>query len=331
MKSRSAGSALRVVVLAAVLSTAFMVPPPQAALSADSLSGALSPSGHLFGASAESSTDAWAVGTYDTPRSQTLILHWDGTAWSKVKSPNPGWSDNVLYGVSALSATDAWAVGYYDSYTAARSVLRTLVLHWDGTAWSEVASPKHGTELNAVSAVSTTDAWAVGDGPAKSGSPRTLILHWDGTAWSRVKSPSPGGYDILHAVSAVSATDAWAVGTSQGDTLVLHWDGTAWSRVQSPQLGSVYNWLTGVSATSPTDAWAVGFYTGATGDRALLLHWDGTAWSRVGSQNPRWNYLEGVSAVSATDAWAVGVNGKTSRTVILHWDGTTWSRVTNPG
>jgi hypothetical protein len=42
----------------------------------------------------------------------TLILHWNGTAWSKVPSPSPGPKGNFLTSVSAVSPTDAWAVGY---------------------------------------------------------------------------------------------------------------------------------------------------------------------------------------------------------------------------
>src|SRR5205823_1453273 len=42
---------------------------------------------------------------------KTLVLHWDGTAWSKVKSPNPS-TDNSLTAVSARASSDAWAIGY---------------------------------------------------------------------------------------------------------------------------------------------------------------------------------------------------------------------------
>jgi hypothetical protein len=44
----------------------------------------------------------------------------------------PEFPYNVLTGVTAGSATDAWAVGYYIS----KSVRHTLILHWNGTAWS---------------------------------------------------------------------------------------------------------------------------------------------------------------------------------------------------
>ena len=47
-------------------------------------------SAKLFGVSALSPSNAWAVGGYAAPRShtlfQTLILHWDGSTWTRVPS-----------------------------------------------------------------------------------------------------------------------------------------------------------------------------------------------------------------------------------------------------
>lgn len=298
----------------------------------------------LLGVSADSPTDAWAVGSNRDRSSfagETLILHWDGTSWSQVPSPNPS-RDNSLVGVSANSPTDAWAVGnYYDSNLA----LVALILHWDGTSWSQVASPNPSRDVNRLSSVSATsadDAWAVGsyrNDATLAG--ETLILHWDGTSWSQVPSPNPTTDSYLTGVSADSATDAWAVGNSYKrirngafDTLILYWDGTSWSQVPSPN-ASRYNYLFAVSAVSATDAWAVGYYgrQGYRGShRTLILHWDGTSWSQVASPNPseRLNHLRGVSADSADNAWAVGyyrndTNGVLD-TMILHWDGTSWSK-----
>ena len=88
----------------------------------------------LTSVSADSASDAWAVGSYannNTGVRDTLILHWNGTAWSRVASPNPGTRFNVLNGVSAGGAKNAWAVGFYR--TQAPGAL-PLILHWNGTA-----------------------------------------------------------------------------------------------------------------------------------------------------------------------------------------------------
>ncbi len=44
----------------------------------------------LLGVAALSPNDAWAVGSH--------IEHWDGTSWSIVPSPQPGWIEFVKYG-----------------------------------------------------------------------------------------------------------------------------------------------------------------------------------------------------------------------------------------
>jgi hypothetical protein len=232
--------------------------------------------------SADSATDAWAVGY--------TILHWNGTAWSKVKSPNPG-RGGILFGVSATSAKDAWAVGRYRKPTTHAD--ETLILHWNGTAWSKVESPspgRHISELDGVSATSANDAWAVGyyeNAPARTQNFHTLILHWNGTAWSKVKSPSPGIHSLLEGVSARSRTDASAVGLDwlsgvSTHSLIMHWNGTAWSKVKSPSPGDT-NPLFGASALSGTDAWAAGTYYNGNmfSNETLILHWNGTDWSQT--------------------------------------------------
>src|SRR4029077_3033917 len=107
--------------------------------------------------------------------------------WSIVASSNPSTNANVLRGVSVVSANDVWAVGDFVTTT---NIRRTLVEHWDGTAWSVVVSPNSGTSttnnsLKGVSVMSANDVWAVGS--AGSG---TLVEHWNGTAWSVVASPN---------------------------------------------------------------------------------------------------------------------------------------------
>jgi hypothetical protein len=196
----------------------------------------------LLGVSADSATDAWAVGSYESSSgSEPLILHWNGTAWTKMASPVPSGATGInLSGVSAVSATDAWAAGYYNNSS---NVAEPLILHWNGTVWKVVKSPAPsgatGINLYGVSADSATDAWAVGNyGGSTAFEP--LTLHWNGTAWKVAKSPAPSGTTNtqLLGVSADSATDAWAVGDENSPglykTLTLHWNGTAWKQVPSP-------------------------------------------------------------------------------------------------
>jgi hypothetical protein len=227
----------------------------------------------LDAVAATSASNAWAVGSYDTA-GRTLVEHWNGTAWKVQKSPSPGGAGdkNFLYGVSATSATSAWAVGYYSHGTTDR----TLIEHWNGTAWTVQKSPSPGgagndSGLYGVSATSAASAWAVGYYDHGT-TDRTLIEHWNGGAWTVQKSPDPGGFsrdNDLHAVAAASAASAWAVGYygngTTDRTVIEHWNGTRWTVQKSPDPGgsSHYDDLHGVAAASATSAWAVGSYGSA--------------------------------------------------------------------
>jgi len=247
----------------------------------------------LSGVSAVSPGDAWAVGQSGLlGKPKTLVLHWNGTAWTQVASPDPSRSTNILTDVSADSPGDAWAVGEFDT---GHDDFRTLMLHWDGTAWTQVASPSPGARTNElfhVDALSPSDAWAVGDYFAGRAL-KTLVLHWNGSRWAQIASPSPGPAPVaatLSGVSAISPSDAWAVGAfapTSGvnrpfEPMVLHWNGTRWTRVASPRPpGRLGGQLFAVSARSPGDAWAVGEIVNPNiSSTTWVLHWNGKGWTR---------------------------------------------------
>jgi hypothetical protein len=310
--------------------------------------------GAFNGASAVRASSAWAVGTIETQPSTllTLAARWNGTSWSRVPSPSPGGSNaaSELTGVSSTSSSDAWAVGSYGTFGP-----QTLALHWNGASWTQVSTPNPGypsasDTLAAVSAVSATDAWAVGSYGNADFSEQTMVLNWDGTAWTLISSPSPGGTGGLGhgtellGVSATSRSSAWAVGCydftaasgTAHKTLALQWNGTVWAQVPTPTPG-VRGCLTSVTALSPSSAWAVGWTEASLSapDHTLVLHWNGTAWKQVASPSATAasSQLNAVSAISATDAWAVGyaaAGKQPDTTLILHWNGTDWATVASP-
>ncbi len=140
----------------------------------------------LYGVTAISADDAWAVGytlaSDGKPRS--LTMHWNGSTWSVVSSPSPA-GDSGLQGVSAASADDIWAVGQTDTCGHGGGNCTTVIMHWDGSAWTVVSSPDPSSgylnSLLGVAVISgdSDDVWAVGTTDYAS----TLITHWDGTGW----------------------------------------------------------------------------------------------------------------------------------------------------
>lgn len=247
----------------------------------------------LVGVSASSSRNAWAVGSYAGSDNENLLLHWNGSSWSQVKAPNL--NENSLNAVTTTSSNNAWAVGTYQPDGTSSN--HTLIEHWNGKAWSTQSSPDPAGNdwLEGVSALSPTDAWAVGYQLSTTTSKdSTLVLHWDGKKWSSSAAPAVASFGTeLSSVTATSATDAWAVGwaTNSNDfetPLVLHWNGSVWSQQSTPTDASNTELLFGVAAVSSVDAWAVGLgpcVGGSIGcpSHTLTLHWNGKAWAHVPS------------------------------------------------
>jgi hypothetical protein len=235
----------------------------------------------LSGVSARSATDAWAVGSFSNGSAlQTLVLHWNGTRWTRVPSPNPGGNsnDDALTGVAARSPGDAWAVGWFYNDTGQR----TLIEHWDGERWARVHSPNPSSRLDVLTGVTATgpsNAWAVGYVLNDALQQRTLIAHWNGARWIRQRSANragPRSGDVLNGVAASSRTNAWAVGYSGCcvyRTLIEHWHGTAWSIQPSANPGgpSTDNVLNGVSVRPRSRPLAVGRYAAGLQARAFAL------------------------------------------------------------
>jgi hypothetical protein len=240
-------------------------------------SGSVNTNNHLKGVVALTPSNAWAVGDYDGDNFQgPLILHWNGTSWQSLVVPEPQDGTNIeLNAIAAASANDIWAVGRYSTNVGQS----TLTMHWNGTAWSIVASPNPNTflnQLNAVTVLASGQAWAVGHTSDGTGY-KTLTMRWNGTSWQVVSSPSPGAPTFenneLSGVAAISANNIWAVGyvgnsDEEKRTLALHWDGTSWKSVARPDTGSTT--LNAADALGST-AWAAGTTTLAPGDTQTLV------------------------------------------------------------
>jgi hypothetical protein len=215
----------------------------------------------------------WAMGTTLTHHGaffSTLIERWSGSKWEVVSSPNRG-LDSDLWGAAVAPDGDAWAFGWSDDDH--HCCWRSLAEHWDGSAWRKVKTPNRKgcyCALFGGAALSSTDVWAVGDGPLQA-----LIEHWDGAGWTLVDGPAVGDDSHLNSVAAQGAGSVWAVGyfhdpLSKARTLTEHWDGMRWSVVSSPSAGDE-SFLEGIAAVPDTgELWAVGSSRNGDTDSPLI-------------------------------------------------------------
>jgi hypothetical protein len=245
-----------------------------------------------------------------------------GPGWSIVSSPNePVTGSGNLHSVACSTASDCWAVGDYSNGS------KTLVEHWDGSAWRIVDSPNNTgyNTLNGVACVLANDCWAVGNYfDSQAGTDLTLIEHWNGAVWSVAPSPNENpAYSLLYDVACSASDDCWAVGYSSDGGLIEHWDGSNWTINPSPLSTSGVSVLYGVTCESVDECWAVGI---STAQRPIIERWDGIAWSVSPSVPPSsFSYLVSASCLSATQCFAVGVNS--GNVLIEQWDGTSWTLV----
>jgi len=178
-----------------------------------------------------SATDVFAVGTtFD----YGLIMHYDGSAWSKSYGGGYGWYTDV----SGTSSTNVYAVGTSYIPDGDPGSTRGTVLHFDGSQWSQVYS-EPGLNPAGVWASSASDVHVVGTGGT--------ILHFDGQQWSHTPSPTTHN---LYDVWGTSATDVYAVGDGG---VILHFDGSGWGEVR-PTTQILLN----IWGSSPSDLFAVG-------------------------------------------------------------------------
>jgi hypothetical protein len=278
----------------------------------------------LDGTYAASAADAWTVGVRSGSGQGDvlpLIEHWNGSAWQAATAPAVAGSFSTeLSDVSGTSASDVWAVG--DAVTAdfhPYPPRATVIMHWDGTSWTQVPSPNSSnfvTRLLRVSAFAPNDAWASGfsqtNGELFAGS---IVMHWDGSSWRTVSTPDQD----MSVLGGSSGNDVWFSGSSSN----WHWNGSTFTQVSGPPLEAK------VAAISSTDQWS----TSSSNGVASLMHWNGHTWSAVtalaGNQN-----IVSVAALSSTDVWAVGAQTTDSNgdmaTLTMQWNGTSWATVPSP-
>lgn len=241
----------------------------------------------------------------------------------------------VLSGSALLGASPAFAaiaVPHASAVTAANGVGATGRPEAAPAAWQKEAVPstvKAPATLASVSAVSASQAWAVGaqaETALEKGTP--LILSWNGTAWSKVALSGVAAPGYLTSVSAASATDAWAVGSDKSGAVVLHWNGTKWASVKFPDSSTAT--VDAVATGKGTTAWLVGSIPATgTNTNTLVEKWNGTAW-KVVKTSLGGGHLDGVSVSASGDVWVGGANNK-DQAVVGYEAAGKWKRLTTPG
>jgi len=222
-----------------------------------------------------------------------------------------------MWGVSAAGKTGAWAVGEYGKDSGASW---PVAARWLRGAWHPTALPSKLTSyLFAVSADSSTDAWAVsGQGG--------YVLHWSRGRWSVAKSwPESGLPQELTGVTAFSPTDVWVFGGSGAypgeGTWHLH--GSTWTKATG--LGGNISFA---SAVSRSNMWAVG---GITVGQDAIIHYLNGRWHHATAPALKGLGFNGITAVSSRNVWAAAEQQTAvGKAFLVHLARHGWTRIRLP-
>jgi hypothetical protein len=243
-------------------------------------------------------------------------VHFDGSTWTVVPTPNVNSFGSSLHAVDATAPADVWGVGHY---ITEKGRSKQLILHYDGTAWSVVPSPnpKHTSRaLDGIVAVNfRTDAWAVGWTQSGSGNVRPLVEHWDVSEWSDAAVPGPPEsgelFDIDRSVDdRIVAVGVQNTGTSS-KAFALQLKDEAWTISPVAPSGGTYEQLVAVDARY--DILAAGAFSNGDGPSHTLVERFSTATNGYSiepspDQGEAGSYLTDIASFpsGASSAWAVG-------------------------
>jgi hypothetical protein len=166
----------------------------------------------LRGVSCPSATNCVAVGYSD---GVTLIEHWNGSTWTIVPSPNHA-DGNGLDIVSCASATSCLAVGTYAVQGRTFAFVYPFALSWDGSSWSNAASPDDTglfADPRSIACIDAANCFVVGIAGVEIGSPNGTVpaadvQQWSGSSWSQAPLPTPAAarYTTSFDLACVGAT-----------------------------------------------------------------------------------------------------------------------------
>ncbi|MFI6339042.1 hypothetical protein [Streptomyces sp. NPDC050535] len=250
---------------------------------------------------AVSAQDVWA---YGWGQDGETLAHYDGRRWKSVPLPAgesygfaklaavPGkawlvgdtaisvyahgvWRSTTLpegvmiSAVEARSSRDAWAVGQF-AYAGRPG--RSVLLHWDGRSWNDVAPVGSDLAVTAVYQESARSVWVTALTPYVEDEPqRTKVLHWDGLSWRDVTGPVDGLW--ANAITGDGKGTVWVSGDPYGyEGTALYWrlrDG-GWTSVAGDAVPGGQTQSYEIEALAPAGRtgqfWSVGDYGLITGE-----------------------------------------------------------------
>ena len=299
----------------------------------------------LYGITAPSSTDAWAVGytSYGNGSSRPSFVHWNGKRWQSVVIPDTA-SFRPLVAESTAPG-DVWFFGEVQSSFEA--------LHLVDGSWQLIAAPGN-ISTGTIAVLGNDDVWMLGLGGGcneSTGRCTSQLLHWNGQVWasSTIGTLIEGVAGWGSHVWAIGLTGRNVASKSTGDTVVYQFADDGWHKFASPQPAtevppmlaatpSGQFWM--LAPPLPGKPWVVNRWTGKRWTQLIVpsrldgavqmgppmtydgrsgiwlgpfLHWTGASWVDALEANPfpslsGFGFQAIAPVPSSGSLWAAGVD-----------------------
>ena len=288
----------------------------------------------ITGVDGAADDDVWSVGWYRRPVGSGQVdlipysMRWDGSQWNTIPVPEPphDFTNKATFqDVTAVSRNDVWAVGDYVPPGGVNTI-ETLVMHWNGINWNQVASP--GAQIGSGSSFLAADSrngelWAVGYSTGAGGKDN-MAAHWNGAGWDTyfpVRN-GPGQFE-LSGVDILNANEVWAIGRHGNLNVpyVTRWDGSSWNEVMPRIDSNLYRGLSSIIVFGPDNVWVGASRVDENRQFLYLvfLHFDGSSWTETPTvaeyHSPRFEGTDPNDFYSA------------SYGTLAHFDGNQWNLV----
>lgn len=228
-----------------------------------------------------SETDVWAVGGDALDGSGPLVLHWDGSDWSRKPT---GLTQGDLW----------WVFGFADGpiYMGGSG---GIILRYENDQFTQMDTPGQETVFG-IWGASPDDVWAVGGASPSGGGFAWRLQNGEWAADSTLPS-NVSDEAAVWKVFGTSVDDAWLVGSNG---VSLHWNGQELSPGQ-----------TGVGASLFTVHAGGGQRYAAVGGlvTGIIVEYDGGEWTDVTPDPVPGDGLSGVCLGAGGEGIAVGAFG----------------------
>ena len=262
-----------------------------------------------------SKNDVYIVG--HNSRGFGHMWHYDGTSWTDVKlkvSQGGNISGSItLSAVYGFSANNIYAVGQHNSSNPnppPNFLFTSLIIHYNGSVWTEVSLPSVGGGLNAIYGDNSNNIWSGGE---------DALYHYDGVKWMRdsILVTVPSGSFFQFASFASYNSNIYSIGltikSSTGEITEYLFKENNSNLAVIDSFQRIQGWKFGAELWTSSNGT---LYSNGPS----LFKYNGTSWTNI--FQGRGGLITNINGINDNNLFITGNNS-----LVFHFNGTDWKDI----